>query len=89
MNVFIVKAHPEPNSFSNAMTDTAVETFAEAGHAVTVSDLYGMSFNPVSGRNNFTSVKDAGYFKQQVEEMYATEVGGFAPEIGNNTKTDC
>ena len=81
MNVFIVKAHPEPASFSGAMAETAVETLTTAGHTVVVSDLYEMAFNPVSGRHNFTSVRDAGYFKQQIEEVHATEVDGFAPDI--------
>lgn len=40
-----------------------------------------MRFNPVSDRRNFMSVKDPDYFKQQLEERYATEVGGFIPEV--------
>jgi len=43
--------------------------------------LYAMAFNPVSDRRNFTTVKDPAYFKQQAEELHATEVNGFAPEI--------
>jgi NAD(P)H dehydrogenase (quinone) len=31
-----------------------------------------MKSDRVSGRHNFTTVRDAGYFKQQVEEMHAT-----------------
>jgi hypothetical protein len=48
---------------------------------VQVSDLYGMRFDPVSDRRNFASVKNAEFFKQQIEEMHATEVGGFAPDV--------
>ena len=81
MNVFLINAHAEPKSFNGAMFRTARETMAAAGHAVQVSDLYAMKFDPVSDRRNFTTVKDAGYFKQQIEEMYASEVGGFAPDI--------
>jgi NAD(P)H dehydrogenase (quinone) len=40
-----------------------------------------MHFNPVSGRNNFGTVKDPAYFKQQVEEMHASENGGFAEVV--------
>jgi NAD(P)H dehydrogenase (quinone) len=40
-----------------------------------------MGWDPVSDRRNFTSVKDPGYFKQQVEEDHATETGGFAPDV--------
>lgn len=81
MRVFIVFAHPEPRSFNGAMLRTAVDTLEEAGHEVTVSDLYAMGFDPVSGRRNFTSVRDPNYFKQQLEELHATEESGFAPEI--------
>lgn len=81
MNIFIVHAHPEPQSFNGALTDHARRTLEGAGHEVQVSDLYAMKFNPVSDRRNFTTVKDPAHFKQQVEELHATEVNGFAPEI--------
>jgi NAD(P)H dehydrogenase (quinone) len=81
MKIFIVYAHPEPQSINGAMFRTALETLTEAGHTVHTSDLYAMQFNPISNRHNFTSVKDPLYFKQQFEEMYAAEVGGFAPLI--------
>lgn len=41
-----------------------------------------MQFNPVSGRRNFTTVKDPEYLKLQTEEIYASEMGGFAPDLG-------
>jgi NAD(P)H dehydrogenase (quinone) len=81
MNVFIVYAHAEPKSFNGALLQAAQDTLLAAGHAVVVSDLYAMSFDPVSDRRNFTTVKNAAYFKQQIEELNATEVGGFAPDV--------
>jgi len=81
MNVFIIHAHAEPKSFNGAMFQTAQETLRAAGHAVVTSDLYAMKFDPVSDRRNFTTVKNPDYFKQQIEEMHATEVGGFAPDV--------
>ncbi len=81
MNVFIVHAHAEPRSFNGAMFQTAQETLRAAGHAVVTSDLYAMKFDPVSDRRNFITVKNPDYFKQQIEEMHATEVGGFAPDV--------
>jgi len=81
MNVFIVHAHPEPQSFNGALTAHARQTLEGAGHKVQVSDLYATKFNPVSDRRNFTTVKDSTYFKQQVEALHATEVSGVAPEI--------
>lgn len=77
MNALIVYAHPEPKSFNGAMKDLAVKTLPQAGHKVRVSDLYAMAFDPVSDRRNFTTVKDADYYKQQIEEMHAAENNGF------------
>lgn len=81
MKVFIVHAHPELESFNGAMTATATAALQAAGHAVVVSDLYAMGFDPVSGRHNFTTVKDAEVYRQQAEEAYAAAHDGFAPEL--------
>jgi NAD(P)H dehydrogenase (quinone) len=81
MNIFIVYAHAEPKSFNGALFQTAQDTLRASGHTVTTSDLYAMSFDPVSDRRNFTTVKNPDFFKQQIEEMHATEVDGFAPDV--------
>jgi NAD(P)H dehydrogenase (quinone) len=81
MNSLIVYWHPEPESFCGSMFRAACDTLTAAGHQVKTSDLHAMRFDPVSGRHNFTSVKDGAYFKQQVEEMHATSERGFAPDI--------
>lgn len=62
--VFIVLSHPEKGSFSHSMTKAAVDSFESQGCEVRVSDLYSMKWDPVSGRNNMTTVKDAAYFQQ-------------------------
>jgi len=81
MRIFIVHAHHEPSSFNGALTNEAVRSLAAAGHEVIVSDLYAMSFDPVSDRRNFTTVSEAGQLKQQNEESYASEHDGFVPEL--------
>ncbi|EGR3970592.1 flavodoxin family protein [Vibrio cholerae] len=81
MNVLVVYWHPEPQSFNGAMFRRAVESLEAEGHNVKTSDLHELAFNPVSGRHNFTSEHDGAFFKQQLEEMYATEVGGFSADI--------
>jgi NAD(P)H dehydrogenase (quinone) len=43
---------------------------------VQTSDLHAMQFDPVSGRHNFITVKDPNYFKQQIDEMHATDAYG-------------
>jgi NAD(P)H dehydrogenase (quinone) len=81
MRVFLVLAHPEPKSFNGALFREAYQLFTKQGHSVQISDLYSMRFDPVSDRRNFTSTKDPDFFKPQIEEMHATEVGGFAPDL--------
>jgi NAD(P)H dehydrogenase (quinone) len=81
MRVFIVHAHPEPRSFNGALTRNAAEELGSRGHEVIVSDLYGMGFDPVSGRANFRTVRDREYFRQQAEEAHAAALNGFAPEL--------
>ena len=75
MRVFIVHAHPEPRSFNGAMTQAATGALRDAGHDVIVSDLYAMGFNPVSGRQNFTTVSNADYCRQQAAKAKATLTG--------------
>jgi NAD(P)H dehydrogenase (quinone) len=81
MQVLIVHAHPESQSFNGAMTGVAQQVLTEQGHQVTVSDLYAMKFHAASDRSNFATVADEGYLKPQAEETYASEHGGFAPEL--------
>ncbi len=81
MNVLIVYAHPEPQSFNGAMKDLAVQTLTEAGHQVTVSDLYAMNFDPVGGRADFTRPSNPAYFDYILEQREAHRAGTFAPDI--------
>jgi len=81
MNILIVYAHPEPQSLNGSMYRTAIAHLNNLGHQVKTSDLYTMQFNPVSDRKNFTTVTNPDYFKQQPEELYATQTNGFAEEI--------
>ena len=81
MQVLIVYAHPEPESFNGAMFHTAVAALTEAGHTVATSDLYAMDFDPVSDRHNFTEPHNPDYLKLQLEEMHATEARTFAPAL--------
>jgi NAD(P)H dehydrogenase (quinone) len=81
MRVFIVHAHPEPKSFNGAMTRAATDALTAAGHAVNVSDLHAMGFDPVSDRRNFVTVHDPEHYRQQAEEAHAAAHDGFAPGI--------
>ncbi|MCU0537178.1 MAG: NAD(P)H-dependent oxidoreductase [Hydrococcus sp. Prado102] len=81
MKVFIVHAHPEPQSFNGALTHYAKEVLIAAGHEVKISDLYQIEFNPVTGWHNYTTPENPSYFKQLREDLHASQVNGFAPDI--------
>lgn len=81
MRIFIVHAHHEPTSFNGALTSEAITSLRAGGHDVAVSDLYAMSFDPVSDRRNFMTVSEPRYLKQQDEESYASTHDGFVPEL--------
>lgn len=81
MNVLIVHAHPEPQSFNTAMKSLAAETLRAAGHAVEVSDLYAMGWNPVASDADFSSRKNPDYMTYALEQRHGYESGSIAPDI--------
>ncbi|MBU1701207.1 MAG: NAD(P)H-dependent oxidoreductase [Candidatus Eisenbacteria bacterium] len=86
MKAFIVYWHPEPRSFNHAMFHAACEALKGAGNEVRTSDLHDMRFDPVSGRENFKTIKDPDYLKLQFEELHAAEANGFSAEIDSEIK---
>ena len=81
MKILIINAHPEPQSFCSSLFQSAVTTLELTGHQVQSSDLYTMGFDPVSDRRNYTTIKNPDYLKPQIEEMHASEAGGFAADL--------
>ena len=58
LNVFIVFAHPEPNSLMVPCKNMAVLTLNENGHEVKVSDLYSMGFKATLDRDDFLKMQN-------------------------------
>ncbi|RYY79435.1 MAG: flavodoxin family protein [Moraxellaceae bacterium] len=81
MNVLIVHAHPEPQSFTTAMKDLAVQELTNAGHQVEVSDLYALNFNPVASAADFGSRKNPDYLVYALEQRINYENQTIAPDI--------
>src|SRR5512145_2387923 len=81
MQVLIVYAHEEPNSFNAALKNVAIRTFEEAGHKVVVSDLYRMRFKAVADGEDFLERRDKHSLKRQQEEKAAGELGTLAHDI--------
>lgn len=81
MHLLIIYAHPEPTSFNAALRDEAAAAAREAGHSVTVSDLYGENFGAVAGRGDFQNAADPDRFHYQTEQAHAARTGTFSPEL--------
>lgn len=84
MNVFIVYAHHDQNSFANAMRDRAVGVLENAGHEVRVSDLHAMKFKAVADDGDFTTPRPMGastVTNYQARQKAAVIDGTFAPDI--------
>ncbi|MCB1194097.1 MAG: NAD(P)H-dependent oxidoreductase [Leptospiraceae bacterium] len=81
MNIFIVHAHENPESFCSALKNKAVEIFETQGDHVEISDLYKMNFNPIASQKDFKSLSSAPYYKFQMEQKHAAENGLFADDL--------
>ena len=56
MNILIVYAHPNPDSFNSAILERVSTALVEKGHEIRVRDLYAMNFNPVLSGNDLVDV---------------------------------
>jgi len=81
MQVLVVYAHPEPESFNGALLNVARETLTAAGHDVEVSDLYAQGFNPVAGTHDVKERQDKSVFNLGAEQMHAAKNAGFADDV--------
>ncbi|RII78266.1 NAD(P)H-dependent oxidoreductase [Pseudomonas monteilii] len=89
MNILVVYAHPEPQSFCSSMKDLAVSCLAERGHVVRVSDLYEMSWNPIASAEDFMERKDPGYLVYALEQRAAYASGDMAEDIAGQIGDLC
>jgi len=81
MKVLIVHAHPEPQSFTAALRDRAVATLEGLGHAVKVSDLYAMRWNPVASAADFSSRENPDYLVYALEQRLGVKKQSIAADI--------
>lgn len=81
MRVHLVAAHPEPRSFCAAMARSAVEALTAEGHAVEVSDLHAMDWNPVASAADFGERRDPDYLTYALEQRHGWETGTLAPDV--------
>lgn len=53
MNVLVVHAHPDPDSFGAAVRDAVLRGLASAGHQVTLLDLEAENYQPCLTRHDY------------------------------------
>ena len=81
MNILIVHAHPEVQSFCTAMKDLAIATLQQSGHHVQVSDLYAMNWNPVASAADFQQRSNPDYLVYALEQRHAHGQQALATDI--------
>lgn len=81
MNILIIHAHPEPQSFNGAMTQTAMRTLTQQGHDVQVSDLYAMGWSAALQPGDFADRADADFFDPSTEQEHAHASASVCSEV--------
>lgn len=81
MKVFIVYAHPEPQSFNAAMLRHAQAVLRSEGHETQVSDLYGMGFDPVASGTDFRERRFPDRLHYDREQKHSAARNSFSPDI--------
>ncbi|MDX1670200.1 MAG: NAD(P)H-dependent oxidoreductase, partial [Limnobacter sp.] len=81
MQVLIVHAHPEPQSFCASMCTEMKAVFESQGHSVEVSDLYAQKFNPVASAADFSEPSNPDYLVYAIEQRHATKQGTLPADI--------
>lgn len=81
MNVHIVYAHHEPTSFTAALKNTSLLVLEQAGHTVTVSDLYGQGFQPLAGKIDFQTTSSEHFNYMEEQGKAAANNWAFSPDI--------
>lgn len=86
MNILIVHAHPEPQSFCTAMMHRLRNRFEAEGHSVRVSDLYAKQFNPVASSADFSDRSNPDYLVYALEQRHAFKQGSLPADIAEEVK---
>lgn len=82
MNILIVLAHPERQSFNGGLVDIAVKQLGDAGHSVEVDDLYADQFDPVERTELYPhKAVDEDYFYPLNEQRAHYEQNTLAQDV--------
>lgn len=73
MKIFIVLAHPEPQSLTHSLNRVLVEELIKGGHEIKLSDLYEMEFNGILSARDAPVEKRDGRFHIAHDQRIAYE----------------
>jgi NAD(P)H dehydrogenase (quinone) len=92
MQAHIVLAHPERQSFNAHLAEVARRALEARGWSVSLSDLYGMGFDPCERAEHYVERQQPARFDVQAEQRHASECGSMpeavAAEIGRLDRAD-
>ena len=83
MNVLIVYAHPEPRSLTRQLVEMSIQTLQEQGHAVMLSDLYGMRWKAVFDEHDFPTRADPERLSFISESGHAYSTGRQTADVAH------
>lgn len=81
MNVHLVFAHPNLESFNGQLRKVALDFCKENDIACSVTDLYQNNFKAAADQDDFTFLANPDYFDLQAEQAYAAQYGTFVDDI--------
>lgn len=81
MNILIVYAHPQINSFNTALKDIAIKTLQQQGHVIKISDLYAMNFKATADWKDFMINPAIMPTQYSIAGEYATAHESLAKDI--------
>jgi NAD(P)H dehydrogenase (quinone) len=86
MQAHIVLAHPEPRSFNANLAEVARRSLEAQGWSVSVSDLYGMGFDPCERAEHYVARQQPNRFDVQAEQRHASKQGTMPPIVAAEIK---
>ena len=81
MQAHIVLAHPEARSYNANLAEVARRSLEAQGWSVSVSDLYGMGFDPCERAEHYAERQEPGRFDVQAEQRHASKQGRMPPIV--------
>jgi len=81
MHAHIVLAHPEPRSFNAHLAQVSRGALAAQGWSTSLSDLYGMGFDPRERAEHYVGRRQPDRFDVQAEQRHASEHGTIPRDV--------